>query len=441
MPKPIKIVQGAQFGSEAKGMVALAVARKDGVNWAVRTGSVNAGHTVVVGDKRIAFQQLPVSCVDRDVNIVIGPGAYICPHTLRHELEVSGLKAGRLFIDHNCGVHLPSYTTEAKEAARNVKIGATGKGCAEAIIHKIKDRGVGKPLLFRDYMCEFGFGNLRSRLTDTAKLLTSAYDVGDSILIEGTQGELLDFHCGPYPFVTSRQTISASWVAECGLSPALNYDIILVARTFPIRVAGPSGPMPDEISWAALAREMNSRMESLGKSPIILDKYLVEFECHREVCLRDLLDQERPQEEIDLTLNTHALKSVSGECLAALSKLFETTTVTKRLRRISRLSVDQLRDTVYKVRPKYVVLTFVNYVFPELATEHNPGRNLSTSALRYVEKLEKDIGAPIRYVTLGPASEDLVEVNAERFKAAALAENGTPVSVGSLPLTDEQEGE
>lgn len=404
--KNIVIVQGANFGSEAKGAVAHALAQRLGVKWAVRTGSINAGHTIVVDGKKIAFQQLPTAAVLPDVNVVIGPGAYIHEDTLRREISISRC-GDRLFLDRNCGVHLDSFGTEAKEAGRSLKIGATGKGCAEAIIHKIRDRGVGVPLLFRDY--ENGkYAHLAKH--DTAEILTDAHQRGDKILIEGTQGSLLDFHCGPYPFVTSRQTTAAAWVAESGLSPALNYEIVLVARTYPIRVAGNSGPMTMETSWPVLARRINERLRDRSLPELVKESAINAFVDEYHAVRREWKQRGASESEISLGAATEALAMMDTEDRDEVLKLFETTTVTRRLRRIAELDREQLRLTVKKEAPAYLALTFLNYEFPELAPAHNPERKLHAEALRYLADLQRDISCQIRYTSLGSLPEDLVEV-------------------------------
>lgn len=410
MVRPIQIIQGGQWGSEAKGMVALALCEKGGVEFAVRTGSINAGHTVCIDGKKLVFQQIPVGSLLSGVTPVLGPGAYVSPELLKEEVDRSGC-AERLVLDYNCGVHLPEYTDEAREAGRNLKIGATGKGCAEAIIHKIKDRGIGEPLLLRHTTMHGNFPLLtESNWRDTAELLTDAYHDGKSIQIEGTQGSLLDLHTGPYPYTTSRQTISSAWVAEAGLSPSLGYEVVLVVRTFPIRVAGNSGPMPGEITWPLLARRMNSRLSKFSLPPIVNEEAIKEFECCLDSVQTEAVYLKRSPEEIKLVGATEALNSMSDIGREELRKLFEFTTVTKRLRRIADLDVKQLRLTVKKENPAFVVLTFLNYVFPELPSIATTWSEFHTEAKEYVWKLEKEIDCCIRYVTIGPESKHLINV-------------------------------
>lgn len=406
MTEPILIVQGSQAGSEAKGAIALFLCEKLGVKWACRSGSINAGHSVVVGKEKIAFQQLPVAAVMPPVNLVVGPGAYVHNATVERELDYGPDVLNRLFIDRNCGVHLDSYFDEAARVGRALKIGATQKGCAEAIIQKIKSRGDGVPLLFREEL-EVRPELMKRVAYDTAEMLTDAYHSRERILLEGTQGTQLDMHCGPYPYTTSRQTIASAWVTEAGLSPALNYEVVLVARTYPIRVAGNSGPMKDEIDWPTLARRMNKRLKAFGKPPIVEEDAIAAYEKALAV-----VTQGKPPREAQLYGSTWALEALTEQYRAEVMKLFETTTVTKRVRRIAELDVEQLRLTVKKEHPAFLALTFLNYSFPELAG----ARELHKEALQYVQDLQEEIRCWIRFVTVGPRSEDVLETPAAFYR-------------------------
>jgi adenylosuccinate synthase len=89
-----------------------------------------------------------------------------------------------------------------------------------------------------------------------APLLHDELARGGTVIVEGTQGFGLSLlHGSHYPHVTSKDTTAAAFAAEVGLSPRHVGEIVLVIRTYPIRVGGPSGPLPDEITWEQLARE------------------------------------------------------------------------------------------------------------------------------------------------------------------------------------------
>lgn len=399
MSNSIVIVQGGLWGSESKGAVALFLCERDGVRWVVRTGAINAGHSIIRDGIKKVYQQLPVGAVLPDVNVVLGPGAYIHRGTIRGEIIQAGCQ-DRIYIDERCGVHLDEYAQESKESGRTLKIGATGKGAAEAIIHRIKDRNVGESLLFTTRYPEFAFNN-ECKVVDTSLLLNDAYDRGEKILLEGTQGTLLDLYHGPYPFTTSRSTIASAWVTEAGLSPALNYEVVLVVRTYPIRVAGNSGPMSNEIDWPTLARRMNARFTGHDLKPLVRESTIKAF----EMFLFSASKQYETDAERKLYAATDAIKAMTEDDRAELLKLFETTTVTKRLRRIAELDVEQLKVTVRKERPAYLVVTFVNYVFGELWGK----TEIHDEARAWLGSLQDQVGCEIRYTSTGPESKHFVE--------------------------------
>lgn len=437
MSQPIQIIQGAQWGSEAKGTIAAYLALKDNVQVAVRTGAINAGHTVYYQGNPYAMQQIPVAWVKLDCTLVIGAGAYIQPEVLAREIELVEKATGhslkhRLYIDENAGLHLPEYAEGSKAVNRHHAIGATGKGCAEAIVHKIKDRNMGYQLFrewMRDQQAKKGpFRGLADHFSwsDTRARLIDAYHSGVKIQLEGTQGELLDFHFGPYPYTTSRQTIASAWVTEAGLPPSFDYETVLVARTCPIRVAGNSGPMGvDEITWVDLATSMNDRLRQFGMAPIIdkvdLDTWTKAME---QVAFKygvpayavwspgSLSTVERNKYREFLSEGAKEAFSIVGSATESrLRKLFEVTTVTKKLRRIAMMNRYQLRRTARDSDAAYMALTFLNYIFPEIANKRRGEIPLSQAReiSIWLADLQDEIGCPIWIVNTGPLPEHIID--------------------------------
>lgn len=426
--QPITIVVGGQYGSEAKGAIAAYIGETENVHYAVRTGAVNAGHSVYYNGTRYAMQQLPVGWTHPGSLLVIGAGALIHPPTLLREVsmisEVLGYDVrARLVIDHNAGTHLDIHTERSAASGRHHDIGATGKGCSEAIIDRIRGRNTGYKL-FRELNEAAGF-----TFDDTAARLNRAVDAGAKVLLEATQGTLLDLYFGPYPYTTHKPTGPAVWMAECGLSPALPTDIVMVVRTYPIRVAGNSGPMPDEINWVEVAKYINDRRRDYDLSPIaiVACRAVCEFEAAvRTVVAQnplmapegsDGLDQHRwtPAQRVEFKhglseINKMALESLPDATVAELSKLFELTTVTKKLRRVARLNHAELRRAAVLVRPHRVALTFMNYEFPEhWGVEDDGARHMLTDEMsRYINGVEASCGAPVTMTSWGPESKHIL---------------------------------
>lgn len=414
----IIIVQGGQWGSEGKGGVAAEMVKREHIHYAVRTGAVNAGHTVYHIGKQYKMQQLPTGWVNPDTRLIIGAGAYINAEILQREIRMvddvygSGSCADRLYIDYRAGTHDTFHTLRSTVSGRHYKIGATGKGCSEAIIDKIKNRNNG----YKNF-CESN-RDLSSKLcfTDTERMLNDAYDEDAKILIEATQGDGLDLLLGPYPFTTHKPTSCAQWLAETGLSPNLKYEICLVLRTFPIRVAGNSGPMPYEISWYDLAREINTKREAEKMAPIVKRQALNDFydQCavtaqkmNIQVNIHQLSSDKRNalQEEVSEFYRV-VLKELPPDTVSELSKLFEMTTVTNKLRRISRFDMDAAQSAIRRSRPNFLCITFLNYWMPELWGEST----IHSKAVQWLNNLGSSLATPVYYTTTGPLPEHFIDL-------------------------------
>lgn len=422
--KRIIIVQGGQYGSEAKGAIAGYLCVRDAVDIAVRTGATNAGHTVYAPNRAaesqsfpFKMQQLPVGFVRPECKLVLGAGALIDPEILDREVEMledAGYSIrDRLLIDRRAGLHVAAHAARSKASGRHHSMGATGKGCSEALIDRIRNRGQQDAMLFGDspYARDYD-------VCDTEKWLNDSYDEGAKILLEGTQGQLLDLYLGPYPYTTHKQTGPAQWMLEAGLSPALPTHIVLVVRTFPIRVAGNSGPLPRETSWPFLARYMNEIRNRAGLASLVREQSICEFEaCLRAASLQykvppgsdgtnqhDWTSGQRLEfKEAASELNRAAWQVLSKDSRDDLGRVFEMTTVTKKLRRIAWLDRTDLEASARQARPHEIALTFMNYLAPEKWFMRQDGRAvLRPTEMEFINSVSEYTGAPVGLISYGP---------------------------------------
>ena len=245
---PISIIVGGQFGSEGKGKVALDVSRRKKARIVVRVGGTNSGHTGVddASGKTWALRQLPVSVLAPGTMAVLPPGAIIDPEIFRLEVQALQLSPDRVAVSPYATV----IAQKDKETERGLvqQIGSTGSGTGAALIRRIQRQRNGSILAHEE-------PTLREYLKDTSELMREALNRNVRLVIEGSQGFGLSLlHGGYYPKATSRDTTAASFLGEAGLSPRDVDDITLVLRCHPIRVAGDSGPLKDETSWADIAK-------------------------------------------------------------------------------------------------------------------------------------------------------------------------------------------
>jgi hypothetical protein len=134
---------------------------------------------------------------------------------------------------------------------------STGQGVGFASARRIRERG-GKVILAKDV------SGLKPFVRETWSLLEEAYRKNQNVLVEGTQGAALSPYHASYPHVTSRDTSVAGCLSEAGIPSSRVRKIVMVIRTYPIRVESPkkatSGPMDLEIDWETIAQR--SRIHS-----------------------------------------------------------------------------------------------------------------------------------------------------------------------------------
>lgn len=251
----IKVVVGGQFGSEAKGACAAFLLDEYESNPAsVRIGGPNAGHTVYDYDeRRWPLRTIPVGAAlyNKNIPLVIAQGSEIELDVLWSEVdslnEAGHQVDGRLFIDGEITIIDPEH--KEQEAALIGRIGSTGKGIGAARAARM----LREARRWRDLTDEERRG---LPATDTFGFLAEHMRAGQDVVIEGTQGYGLGLHAGHYPKCTTNNARAIDCIAQTGLSPWAPYvddvEVWVVARTYPIRVAGNSGELKNETSWEEL---------------------------------------------------------------------------------------------------------------------------------------------------------------------------------------------
>jgi adenylosuccinate synthase len=243
---PVTIVVGGQYGSEGKGKVVALRASQVQAPWLVRCGGPNSGHTVTIAGEDVILRQVPC-CSDPDrATFCISAGCVIDESILLRELDLLGINRNRIIVDPRA-VLVTDFDRE-EERRELGGIGSTCSGTGSAQIRRISRRFDVR------LSADSAAIKARCRIETVAPLLHEVIDDGGHVIVEGTQGFGLSLlHGAAYPFVTSRDTTAAGFAMEVGLSPRLIDDIVLVIRTFPIRVGGTSGPFSREASWEEVA--------------------------------------------------------------------------------------------------------------------------------------------------------------------------------------------
>jgi len=462
--KSVTVVVGMQYGSEAKGKLISVIAHE--YQMLVRTGSVNAAHTVYFEGKAYPWHQLPAGTLhmmkrNPESIIVLGAGSQLDLHYLEREVKwlqehgvlfFEGTKVPRLLIDNmatvidefdtfaengyanvcgpqwykptTCQYHNgdkgPDGATKAKGGCTGCSLypadsmhrtlGSTTHGSGMNMIRKLARRGnivMGREnLTFEQFVegmaidqmlkddigpaikgvmaqayeiygkrialkappvklvsdikdTEIAGVKLGAFLADTVDAINTYIDAGKKVMLEGTQGAMLSVHHGTWPKTTSRDTNASNWCMEAGVAPTAVEKVIGVARTFPIRVAGDSGPTSGkEITWKDVS-------EFAG---------------------------------VPYTHNDDPTQ---------IKGLIEITTATKRVRRVFEFGDEDFLKAMQLNRPDELMLTFVDYLGIENAGKRD-WNELTPKAREWVIKKEASLGVHFRYLSTGPGDQELI---------------------------------
>ncbi len=276
------VVLGAQWGDEGKGKVTDFFAST--ADYVVRfQGGNNAGHTIVVGEDKLALSLTPSGVLYPECTPVIGSGCVIDLGFLKQELEMleeKGVSTEKLVISPNAHLIMPYHKLLDELIEENLgknKIGTTKKGIGPCYADKIQRKGIRvqdlldknnfsekvqrnikevnltltkiynqPPLVADEIVDEFDtyFDIVSDHIADTSLLIANAIKNNKSILFEGAQGTLLDIDHGTYPFVTSSNTSSGNAAIGSGVGPKNLDRIVGVTKAYISRVG--SGPFLTE---------------------------------------------------------------------------------------------------------------------------------------------------------------------------------------------------
>ncbi|HSQ33830.1 MAG TPA: adenylosuccinate synthase [Peptostreptococcaceae bacterium] len=280
--KTVAIV-GSQWGDEGKGKVIDYLARQADV--VVRgQGGNNAGHTLVVGDKKYALHLIPSGILNPDTINIIGNGVVFDPKGFLEEmkkLKDDGIDTKNIKISDRAHVIFP-YHKELDALSENArgenKIGTTKKGIGPCYMDKTERSGIricdlmdkdifasklkqavdsknqiiekiygGQGFKFDDIYEEYiGYADqIRSYVDDTSVIVYEAIKAGKKVLFEGAQGTLLDLDLGTYPYVTSSHPISGGFSIGAGIGPNMIKDVVGIVKAYTTRVG--EGPFVTEL--------------------------------------------------------------------------------------------------------------------------------------------------------------------------------------------------
>lgn len=338
----IVVVVGGQFGGEGKGKITAHLCHEYGFDVAVRCGGPNSGHTITINDKQVVLRQIPAGVVNPHTKLFLAAGCLIDLNVLLAEIDSFDLIPDRFGIDYNAAIIDKKYVREEEDTGLGVRIGSTCTGTGIAVAKRV--------LRDRELKRAKEVPVLKPFLVNVSDEVMASHLCGKRIVIEGTQGFGLSVYHSPYyPYTTSRDTTASGFLSEVGISPLAVSDIIMVIRTYPIRVEGNSGPLPKEIDWETIQRE-------------------------------------------------------SGYPY----KIQEFTTVTKNLRRVARFDLKLVKKAVCANMPTHIALMGVDYSnYENKGVRHS--NKLTQKEKDFVFWLERELGVKISFVGTGPMDYELID--------------------------------
>jgi adenylosuccinate synthase len=420
------VVLGAQWGDEGKGKVTDFFASS--ADYVVRfQGGNNAGHTIVVGDEKLALSLTPSGVLYPDCVPVIGSGCVIDLGFLKEELEMLNSKnvsTKKLAISPNAHVIMPYHKLLdelIEESLGDKKIGTTKKGIGPCYADKIQRSGIRIQDLLddevfvekvkinveeknqlltkiygRDALDPYEVINefkaykeiINNHIKDTSLMISNAIKQDKNILFEGAQGTLLDIDHGTYPFVTSSNTSSANAAIGSGVGPLNLNKIVGVTKAYISRVG--SGPFITEqkndigdylIEKGAEFGVVTGRRRRCGWLDLISLKYSVRVNSLTELFITKL-DVLSGLDEIKLGVGYKNGDEVITD-------------------------YPYQQDVFYNAEPVYE--TFEGW--SEDITSVKSFDALPENAKKYINAIEKFIEIPITFISVGPERNQNIVIN------------------------------
>lgn len=422
----ISVVVDTLWGDSGKGKIVDLLAPKADV--VVRyAGGSNAGHTIKNAQGTFKLHLVPSGILHKKTLNIIESGVVVNPTALVaeiRELRKAGVSITRnnLRISRRAHLVMPWHILrdQLKDAkSGKSKIGTTGRGIGPTYADRTAREGFRMKDLYsgdfsKRYAAELRRQNkliqllggkaislaqslpevlrarsfLREFIDDTFSLVRDYKQKKKAILGEGAQGALLDIALGGFPYVTSSHTGATGFSLVTGIHGDQITNVIGVTKAYSTRVGG--GPMPTELFDAdgEKIREVGGEYGATTGRP-------------------------RRCGWFDLPATRYGCV-VSGARSIALMKLdvldgFKTIKVCVGYRvgkKTYAVMPDMDPDTLASVQPVYK--SFKGWM--EKTSNIRTHVKLPLLAQQYLRFLEKELGLPIRYISVGASREQTITV-------------------------------
>lgn len=420
---PVTSVIGSQWGDEGKGKIVDYLSESS--DFIVRfNGGNNAGHTVINKYGKFALHVIPSGVFAPKIKAVIANGVVIDLEGFLSEiknLEDAGVNLkNKILISPRCHLILPYHKLLDRlyeNAKGKAKIGTTGRGIGPVYADKISRNGIRlldlvdkkqfseklkaeltlknkiikalgeKPL--NQKKIEKDFFAMRTKilpyLNEPFPILQEALRKNKNILLEGAQAVFLDIDWGTYPFVTSSTILAGGANAGAGIPASKIIKNIGIVKAYTTRVG--SGPFPTELidpigkTLQVTGKEFGAttgRPRRCGWFDAELVRFAVQINGFTEIALT----------KIDVLDGFNEIKICTGyEINGKRANYYD-------------------GDSAFLTKIKPVYKTIKGW---KSSTKNVKKYNdLPNGAKKYIEEIEKQIGAKIKYISTGPERESII---------------------------------
>jgi len=416
------VVVGTQWGDEGKGKIVDLLSEQSDLIIRFQGGN-NAGHTLVVGEKKVVLHLIPSGILHPGKLCVIGSGVVLDPETLLEEISAL-IKKGydvspdSVAISDRAHVIMPYHRIIDTARDSTQGIGTTGRGIGPAyedkarrvgiriidLVHEsylkkkldaafeekqeyitkiLKLKALDKNSMF-DKLAKMG-AQIKPFVTDVPVLLDSKMRQGKHLLFEGAQGANLDMDHGTYPYVTSSNTVAGQACVGAGIGPTKITSVIGICKAYTTRVGG--GPLPTELS-----DEIGERLRAFGGE------------------YGATTGRPRRCGWLDLVALRHSIRLSSISCLA-ITKL----DVLSGLETIKVATAYKSGGTILENMPSNLdMYADLELVFDELPGWDEPLNNIKSyddlpkNCKAYVGYIEDKLGVKAAIVSVGPKREETI---------------------------------
>ncbi len=413
------IAIGTQWGDEGKAKMIDFLTRNSNV--VVRyQGGTNAGRTVIVNEKKYVFHIIPSGILHENKKCIIGNGVVLDPVQFLEEKELLKHKGidinDRLFISDAAHFILPYHKildTVSNDRAR-YNPGTTNRGIGPCYADKALQIGIRTGDIFNEEYLQQRVAyalkikneqlvklyneqpftleqimdilltfkeNAGALIINSQQYLHNAIKNGEKILLEGAQGFALDLDHGTYPYVTSSNPTIGGALLGTGLNAKQIRDVIGITKSYVTRVG--DGPFPSEADKAD-----GDRLRVNGN----------EF--------GSTTGQPRRCGWFDIALVKKAIM-INGITKIALTKLdvltgFDKIKISTGYKLDGKLNEEAWLSPFNPITPEFIEMDG----WKENISRCKSFDDLPENARKYVLFLEKELGVPISYISMGPSRED-----------------------------------